>query len=221
VVDVRVSGSCPRGFDRVVPPVGLVQVGQCPAVPVVRALRRVGDERNPLAEKCRFSVLRCLGTPAANGESGFLRLRGVPNRRIRSRPRTSSTMSTVSPSTTFNTVAVVGTGSACAVGGELTRRADITVAAPQTTNRRINAPVLRCEATATRANVTVWPRRRGRSSSRRRWRFGCGCRDRPRTGLSPLVDSCLAAPRNLGETSTSSSRTDTCPQMLVVTRPRR
>jgi hypothetical protein len=28
--------------------------------------------------------------------------------RMRSRPRTSSTMSTVSPSTTFNTVAVVG-----------------------------------------------------------------------------------------------------------------
>ena len=30
----------------------------------------------------------------------------MPNRRIRKRPRTSSTMSTVSPSTTFNTVAV-------------------------------------------------------------------------------------------------------------------
>src|SRR6185312_14020706 len=47
----------------------------------------------------------------------------MPNRRTRKRPRTSSRMSTVSPSTTFNTVAVVATGSACATELAMTEHA--------------------------------------------------------------------------------------------------
>jgi hypothetical protein len=47
-------------------------------------------------------------------------------------------MSTVSPSTTFKTSAVVPTGSARTVGGELTAHAGIAAATLQTTNTRIN-----------------------------------------------------------------------------------
>ena len=46
----------------------------------------------------------------------------MPNTRMRKRPRTSSTMSTVSPSTTFNTVAVAATGSACVTARAILKR---------------------------------------------------------------------------------------------------
>jgi len=50
-------------------------------------------------------------------------------------------MSTVSPSTTFKTIAVAATGSAHATGGALTGQADTTAATAKTTNARINVRV--------------------------------------------------------------------------------
>src|SRR5712672_399707 len=57
---------------------------------------------------------------------------------MRSRPRVSSTMSTVSPSTTFKTSAVVAIASDRASGGELIRHAVVAAATPQTTSARIS-----------------------------------------------------------------------------------
>ncbi len=54
----------------------------------------------------------------------------MPNRRMRRRPRTSSRMSTVSPSTTFSTTAVVATGSARTVGSGANKNAPIVAARP-------------------------------------------------------------------------------------------
>ena len=63
------------------------------------------------AQAGSISRTRLPPTPAADGVAGLLGFRGIyAHRRIRKRPRTSSTMS-MSPSTTFNTVAVVVTGS--------------------------------------------------------------------------------------------------------------
>ena len=64
------------------------------------------------ATRCKKKVIRepvAPQTPAAHGIAGLLGFRGIIKKcGCVSRPRTSSTMSTVSPSTTFNTVAVVG-----------------------------------------------------------------------------------------------------------------
>ena len=66
----------------------------------------------------------------------------MPNRRMRKRPRTSSTMSTVSPSTTFNTVAVVATGSACAAELAMTEHAGTTAAVTTAATNRVRVRML-------------------------------------------------------------------------------
>jgi hypothetical protein len=53
-------------FDRVIPTVGLVQVGQGPAEAVVHALARIGDEGDTLPKQGRFRELACLRTPTAH-----------------------------------------------------------------------------------------------------------------------------------------------------------
>jgi hypothetical protein len=67
VIDVGVSGTGADGFDRVVPTVGLIQVGQGAAVAVVHALAGIGDESDALSEQGRVRELGCLRTPAADG----------------------------------------------------------------------------------------------------------------------------------------------------------
>src|SRR6476661_1375778 len=66
----------------------------------------------------------------------------IPNSLMRRRPRTSSSMSTVSPSTTFNTTAVVLTGSAHAVGASASKGAAI-IAAAIATRKPIGVPLTR------------------------------------------------------------------------------
>ena len=66
----------------------------------------------------------------------------MPNRRMRKRPRTSSTMSTVSPSTTFKTVAVVAAGSACATELAMTEHAGATAAVTTAATNRVRVRML-------------------------------------------------------------------------------
>ena len=65
----------------------------------------------------------------------------MPKRRTRRRPRTSSRMSMVSPSTTFKTVAVTVTGSAAAVGSETENATATTIAAALIARLRVGAGV--------------------------------------------------------------------------------
>ena len=111
VLDVRMRRSGASRFDRIVPAIGLIQVGQSSAVLVGHVLRR--DERGSLSQHGRLGEVRRLRSPAADGESGLLRFRCVdPQEPQRRRPRLSWRMSMVSPSTTFSTSAVVTMGSA-------------------------------------------------------------------------------------------------------------
>jgi hypothetical protein len=77
VIDVGMGSTRTGRFDRVIPTVGLVQVGQGSAVAVVDALARIGDEGDTLAKQCRFRELACLRTPAADGVAGLLGFRGI------------------------------------------------------------------------------------------------------------------------------------------------
>ena len=70
MVDVRVGCSGPSGFDSVVPAVGLVQVGQRPAVAVVHTLGRVGGERDALPEQ-RFLAYSDPQDPTPDGGGSF------------------------------------------------------------------------------------------------------------------------------------------------------
>jgi len=114
-VDVGVGHSGASRFDRIVPTTCLFQVGESTTVSVVHVLRRVGNQRNALPNKSRLRKISCLRTPTADGIAGLLGFRRVDaETRKRRRPRRSSRISMVSPSTTFNTTAVVS--SARAVG---------------------------------------------------------------------------------------------------------
>ena len=77
MIDVGMGGTRTGRFDRVVPAVGLVQVGQGPAVAVLHALARIGDEGDTLPKQGRFRELACLRTPAADGVAGLLGFRGI------------------------------------------------------------------------------------------------------------------------------------------------
>src|SRR6476661_8616769 len=67
VIDVGMGSTRTGRFDRVIPTIGLVQVGQGPAEEVVHALARSGDEGDTLPKQGRFRELACLRTPAADG----------------------------------------------------------------------------------------------------------------------------------------------------------
>ncbi len=71
-INVGVGHSRAGRFDRIVPAVGLVQVGESATVPVVQILRRVGDQRNALPQQSLFREVGSLRSPAADGVAGFL-----------------------------------------------------------------------------------------------------------------------------------------------------
>jgi hypothetical protein len=72
VIDVGMGSTRTGRCDRVIPTVGLVQVGQGPAVAVIQALARIGDEGDTLPKQGRFRELAWLRTPAAYGVAGLL-----------------------------------------------------------------------------------------------------------------------------------------------------
>src|SRR6185312_13110939 len=81
VIDVGMGSTRTRRFDRVVPTVGLVQVGQGPAVAVIHALTWIGDEGDTLPEQGRFRELAGLRTPAADAVARLLGFRGIDAQR--------------------------------------------------------------------------------------------------------------------------------------------
>src|SRR4029079_3467184 len=119
VIDVGMGRTRAGRLDRVIPTVGLVQVGQGPAAAVVHALTRIGDEGDTLPKQGRFRELGCLRTPAADGVAGLLCFGCIDARPAGAEP-TPDIVADVDrvPSTTFNTVAVVVVGSAATVGGD-------------------------------------------------------------------------------------------------------
>ena len=111
-------------------PVSFVEIGQRPAVAVVHTLRRVGGERDTLPERF-LRELRRLRTPTADRIAGLVGSGvSIPSSLMRRRPWTSSRMSTVSPSTTFSTTAVVATGSERTVSSNANKNAPIVAARP-------------------------------------------------------------------------------------------
>jgi hypothetical protein len=101
------------GLDAVIPPVRPDEVSQGAAKSVGPVLTRVGHERDALIHQVRLGERRRLRTQQPTVKPDFF-VSGVsiPKSRMRSRPRLSSRMSMVSPSTTFSTSAVVATESA-------------------------------------------------------------------------------------------------------------
>ena len=86
MVNVRVGRSSPGGFDRVVPAVCLIQVGQGATIAVGAVLRRIGNQRNALAGKGFRRKLAGLWPPAPDGITGVLRLGRIDAQATHSKP---------------------------------------------------------------------------------------------------------------------------------------
>ncbi len=138
----------------------------------------VGDlwgpsESSPVGARCRSlqcgSLLDEFTSSPRCSRASWFQWYLCPTGGYVSAPRTSSTKSTVSPSTTFNTVVVVATGSACATELAMTEHAGTTAAVTTAATNRVRVGMLGvCRKAPTGCGRSSRPDREARAEARRR-----------------------------------------------------